>query len=131
MKKIFFAALMGTFALATTSCNKDATEIVDKTEYDVILLVEGHTYNTSNYTSTYKPLKNAKITLLDYDKTYTTDGDGKATLTLPQGRYRLTVESSGYDRYYSGNYSSFDGEEYYILSVYGNTVEKIVLTKSN
>jgi uncharacterized membrane protein len=126
MKKIFFAALMGTFALATTSCNKDATEIVDKTEYDVIILVEGYE-KTSSGTYDYEdaePLDKATITLVDYDKTCTTDSKGKATLTLQQGTYRVTVEKKGYK-----SSSNSESEDIYetTLEVYGNTFEDFQL----
>ena len=121
MKKIYFIALMSAFALATISCNKE-TEIVDKTEYDVILLVES--YSISSSSSSTKPAKNVVLTLVDYGKTCTTDNEGKATLKLQSGSYRITVEK-GYE--FSSYYSSFDDEDYYELSVYGNTVRKITL----
>ena len=125
MKKIYFIALMSAFALAAFSCNKEATEIVDKTEYDVILLVQ--VYTSSSSSSSYKAAKNVALTLVDHGKTCTTDSEGKATLKLQQGEYRLSVEkgyefSSGY-----GYVEEFDSEEYYVFSVYGNALEIITL----
>jgi hypothetical protein len=125
MKKFFFAALMGTFALATTSCNKDATEIVDKTEYDVILLVEGYKKTSSGYDyEDPRPLDKVTITLVDYDRTCTTDSEGKATLTLQQGTYRVTVEKNGYKSF---SYDESDDIYESTLEVYGNTFKKFQL----
>ena len=143
---------MGAFALATISCNKEPTEMVDKTEYNVTILVEGRTIKTQTpseyqpgsyyieYNDDYKALKGVTIKLLDYDKTCTTDSDGKATLTLQLGEYRIAVEKDeyGYEQYYtyypsepssgySDNFSSFGEEKFIGLDVEGNTVEKITL----
>ncbi|MDR0414197.1 MAG: carboxypeptidase-like regulatory domain-containing protein [Prevotellaceae bacterium] len=115
MKKISFIALMGILTLMTTSCNKE-TEIIDKTEYDVIILVKS---------SDDRPLKDVTLTLLDYNKITKTNSDGKATFNLPNGDYRLQVEKSGYSSYSSSN--SFDGIDYTNIQVRGNTYEPITL----
>jgi hypothetical protein len=129
MKKIFFFALLSAFTLITTSCNKDdATEMVDKTEYKVIILVQGY---SSSPKYTYEALEDATIKFLDYDKTYTTDKDGKATLTLQQGEYRIAVTHEDYNDYYLSssydNIASFEGKKYFKLDVEGNTTKVVTL----
>jgi hypothetical protein len=124
MKKNFFIALMGTFALATTSCSKDAKEAVDKTEYTVVVLVEY--YNSS--TGKRKALEGAEVALLDYNQAATTDDDGKATLTLQRGNYRMSIEKKGYKYYDTYNVNTFDSEEYVTLRVRGNQAEAFTLS---
>jgi hypothetical protein len=127
MKKISFFALMSMFALATPSCDKE-TEIVDKTEYDVIVLVESYEKNSSgsyDYNDT-KSLEGARITLVDYGTTVTTNSDGKATLKLQLGSYRVTVEKNGYR---SSSYSDSDDIQTSELEVYGNAFKEFRLYK--
>jgi hypothetical protein len=125
MKKILLFALMNTFALAITFCSSDATERIDKTEYTVVILVEEYNSGKNN-----TGVENAEITLLDYDKTYATDKNGKATLTLQWGTYRMTVKKDGYEYYDAYSSDDFDGEEYLTLRISGNDVEKITLISS-
>jgi hypothetical protein len=127
MKKNFFIALMSTFALATTSCSKDAKEAVDKTEYSVVVLVEEYNYNSS--TGKRKALKGAEVALLDYNQAATTDDDGKATLTLQRGDYRISVKKQGYKYYDSYDVETFDSEKYAILTVRGNQAKTFTLSK--
>ncbi|MDR0711466.1 MAG: carboxypeptidase-like regulatory domain-containing protein [Prevotellaceae bacterium] len=122
MKKISFFALLSIFALATSSCNKDPMEIVDKTEYDVTIFVEGYSSSSDR-----TPLSGVEITLIDYGTIVTTDRDGKATLKLQRGEYRITIKKSGYE--YTSYYNSFDGEEYTTISVEGNIAEVITLRR--
>jgi hypothetical protein len=124
MKKISFFALMSMFALATPSCDKDATDFVDKTEYSVVILVEGRNSNSS---SDAIPLDGATVKFLDLDKTLTTDAKGKATLTLTTGTYRISVEKSSYE--YSSSTYSFGSDEFVRVNVSSNTFTTITLVK--
>jgi ABC-type Fe3+-hydroxamate transport system substrate-binding protein len=133
MKKFFFFALLSAFTLAATSCNKDdATETVDKTEYTVNIFVAELSYNASKGTYSYDPLEGVTITLLDYGKTCTTGKDGKATLTLPLGNYRVTVTKDNYDYSTPSTYpTTFGKEKYLMLDVEGNDVWTIVLNEKD
>jgi hypothetical protein len=63
-------------------------------------------------------------------KTCTTDSEGKATLKLQQGEYRLSVEGYEFSSGYDGYVAEFDNEEYYVLNVYGNALKIITLRKN-
>jgi hypothetical protein len=126
MKKISFIAMMGIFSLMATSCNKE-TEIIDKTEYSVIILVEEYEYVNSTGKSKYTPLSGVTIKFPDYpDRTYTTGADGKVTFSIQQGSYRITSEKSGYEYY---NY--YSSSEYETLSVHGNEFKQITLQEED
>lgn len=120
---------MSMFALATTSCDKDATEVIFKTEHNVVILVESYRSDTalvtnggkSNYydynkgqsiyylvTGKTAPLEGVAIKFLDIDKTLTTDAKGKVSVTLPAGNYRVSIKKDGYTYY--KEYSYYDSE---------------------